>query len=150
MNIVADTNVLVRAYVGDDIEQRNTAAAVLAQSRRVVITNETMLEFVWVLLRMYKMPRTKVLEAVRSFLHIDNVEIDRTAVEVGLSCLQQGGDFADGVIAYEGRRQGGETFVSFDRKSCPPARSPRLRNAVADVKRPDLSAGPRIPIDAGR
>ncbi len=29
--------------------------------------------------------------------------------------LEDGGDFADGVIAFEGRRLGGETFVSFDR-----------------------------------
>ena len=32
-------------------------------------------------------------------------------------CLEAGGDFADGVIAYEGRWLGGETFVSFDRKA---------------------------------
>ena len=31
--------------------------------------------------------------------------------------LDAGGDFADGVMAYEGRRMGAETFVSFDRKA---------------------------------
>jgi predicted nucleic-acid-binding protein len=31
--------------------------------------------------------------------------------------LEAGGDFADGVIAYDGLRLGGETFVSFDRKA---------------------------------
>jgi predicted nucleic-acid-binding protein len=31
--------------------------------------------------------------------------------------LDAGGDFADGVIAYEGRWLGAETFVSFDRKA---------------------------------
>ncbi len=31
--------------------------------------------------------------------------------------VDAGGDFADGVIAYEGRWLGGETFVSFDRKA---------------------------------
>jgi predicted nucleic-acid-binding protein len=31
--------------------------------------------------------------------------------------LDAGGDFADGVIAYEGRWLGGETFVSFDKKA---------------------------------
>jgi predicted nucleic-acid-binding protein len=30
--------------------------------------------------------------------------------------LAAGGDFADGVIAFDGRRLGGEIFVSFDRK----------------------------------
>ena len=31
--------------------------------------------------------------------------------------LDAGGDFADGVIAYEGQWLGAETFVSFDRKA---------------------------------
>ncbi len=38
-------------------------------------------------------------------------------MEAGLSLLEAGGDFADGVIAYEGRWLGGETFVSFDQKA---------------------------------
>ena len=38
-------------------------------------------------------------------------------VEAGLAMLDAGGDFADGVIAYEGRWLGAETFVSFDRKA---------------------------------
>ena len=32
-----------------------------------------------------------------------------------MSVLDAGGDFADGVIAYEGSWLGGETFVSFDK-----------------------------------
>jgi predicted nucleic-acid-binding protein len=31
--------------------------------------------------------------------------------------LGAGGDFADGLIAYEGNWLGGETFVSFDKKA---------------------------------
>jgi hypothetical protein len=31
--------------------------------------------------------------------------------------LDAGGDFADGVIAYEGKWLGAETFVSFDKKA---------------------------------
>jgi predicted nucleic-acid-binding protein len=31
--------------------------------------------------------------------------------------LEAGGDFADGVIAFEGRWLGGETFVSFDKQA---------------------------------
>ena len=46
-----------------------------------------------------------------------NVEMNRPAVEAGLAVLDAGGDFADGVIAYEGNWLGGETFVSFDKKA---------------------------------
>lgn len=34
--------------------------------------------------------------------------------EAGLALLEAGGDFADGVIAYDGDWLGAETFVSFD------------------------------------
>jgi predicted nucleic-acid-binding protein len=47
----------------------------------------------------------------------ENVETNRPAIDAGLAMLDAGGDFADGVIAYEGRWLGAETFVSFDRKA---------------------------------
>ena len=34
-----------------------------------------------------------------------------------LTVLDAGGDFADGVIAFDGRWLGGETFISFDEKA---------------------------------
>ena len=34
-----------------------------------------------------------------------------------LALLDGGGDFADGVIAYEGNWLGGEIFLSFDKKA---------------------------------
>jgi predicted nucleic-acid-binding protein len=43
--------------------------------------------------------------------------MDRPAIEAGLSALDAGGDFADGVIAYEGNWLGAEEFVSFDSKA---------------------------------
>jgi len=38
-------------------------------------------------------------------------------VDAGLSMLKAGGDFADGLIAYEGNWLGGDTFVSFDKQA---------------------------------
>lgn len=43
--------------------------------------------------------------------------VSRPAVEVGLAILEAGGDFADGIIAYEGNWLGGESFVSFDKQA---------------------------------
>ncbi|HET7662045.1 MAG TPA: VapC toxin family PIN domain ribonuclease, partial [Rhodanobacteraceae bacterium] len=45
------------------------------------------------------------------------VVANRPAVEAGLAVLDAGGDFADGVIAYDGSWLGGKTFVSFDKKA---------------------------------
>jgi hypothetical protein len=53
----------------------------------------------------------------RALLAAANVKVNRPAVEAGLAVLEAGGDFADGVIAYEGAWLGGETFVSFDKKA---------------------------------
>jgi predicted nucleic-acid-binding protein len=58
-----------------------------------------------------------VAAAIRALLNAGNVDMNRPAVEVGLLLLEAGGDFADGVIAFEGRWLGGETFVSFDQKA---------------------------------
>jgi predicted nucleic-acid-binding protein len=46
-----------------------------------------------------------------------NVVVTRPAVEAGLAVLDGGGDFADGVLAFEGRWLGAETVVSFDKKA---------------------------------
>lgn len=55
--------------------------------------------------------------AIWALLVASNVEVNWPAIEAGLSVLEAGGDFADGVIAYEGNWLGGETFVSFDKKA---------------------------------
>jgi predicted nucleic-acid-binding protein len=43
--------------------------------------------------------------------------VNRPAVEAGLALLDAGGDFADGIIAYEGSWLGAEVFISFDKKA---------------------------------
>jgi predicted nucleic-acid-binding protein len=43
--------------------------------------------------------------------------MNRPAAEAGLALLNAGGDFADGVIAYEGSWLGADTFISFDKKA---------------------------------
>jgi hypothetical protein len=43
--------------------------------------------------------------------------VDRPAVDAGLAVFEAGGDFADGVIGFEGRRLGRPIFTSFDRRA---------------------------------
>ena len=114
MKVAVDTNVLVRAVVGDDPEQAGLAAQVLADAELIAVALPCLCEFVWVLIRVYGFQPSA---AIRALLAAANVEMNRPAVEAGLLALDAGGDFADGVIAYEGHWLGGETFVSFDRKA---------------------------------
>lgn len=117
MKITADTNVLVRSVVRDDETQARAAEKALRGATTIAVTLPSLCEFVWVLRKGYGFAASDIATAVRALLDAGNVVINRPAVEAGLSILDAGGDFADGVIAYEGTWLGGETFVSFDRKA---------------------------------
>lgn len=117
MKITVDTNVLVRAVVRDDKAQAEVAARVLRRAKLVAVAASSLCELVWVLRRTYGLSAAEVSAAIRALTAVGNVEVDRLAVAAGLTMLDAGGDFADGVIAYEGRGLGAETFVSFDKKA---------------------------------
>jgi len=103
--------------VHDDPAQAAIAVAVLTEAELIAVALPCLCEFVWVLLRVYGFQQADVANAIRVLLATTNVELNRPAVEAGLMMLEAGGDFADGVIAYEGNWLGGETFVSFDKKA---------------------------------
>jgi predicted nucleic-acid-binding protein len=117
MKIVADTNLLVRAITEDEPQQSRKAQAELRRAESVAIGNAALCELVWVLIRLYRIPAQDVAQAIRALVNGKNVTVDHAAVDAGLAILGTGGDFADGVIAFEGRRLGGETFASFDKKA---------------------------------
>lgn len=117
MKIVADTNVLLRAIVGDDPAQAQVALDTLAGAEMVAISPQVLCELVWVLDRSYGVLRADIATVVRGLLDTKNVVVDGALVQSGLAMLEAGGDFADGVIAFSGRMIGGEQFVSFDRKA---------------------------------
>jgi predicted nucleic-acid-binding protein len=117
MKIAVDTNVLVRVAVRDHAEQTESATKVMGRAEMVAIAVSSLCEFVWVLRSVYRFGSDDMARAIRILLAADNVETDRQAVDAGLAMLDAGGDFADGVIAYEGRWLGAETFVSFDKRA---------------------------------
>ena len=117
MKVAVDTNVLVRAVVRDDAAQARVAAKVLTDAKVVAVALPCLCEFVWVLRKVYRFETEDIAAAIRALLAAANVQVNRPAVEAGLSMLEANGDFADGVIAYEGNWLGGETFVSFDKQA---------------------------------
>jgi predicted nucleic-acid-binding protein len=117
VRITADTNVLVRAITGDDKRQSECAQAELANAEMVAVALPALCELVWVLNQGYKIPAPQIAEAIRRLINGANVAVNRPAAEAGLAMLDAGGDFADGVIAYEGNWLGAETFISFDKKA---------------------------------
>jgi len=128
MRVTVDTNILVRAVIGDHPQQSAAAANLLREAELISIPLPTLCEMVWVLARTYRMAPERISAALRSLLASPNVATDRPAVEAGLWFFEHGGDFADGVIEFEGRHLGGASFASFD------------RNAVRLLERAGLAA----------
>ncbi|MFT4198972.1 MAG: type II toxin-antitoxin system VapC family toxin [Pseudoxanthomonas sp.] len=117
MKVTADTNILVRGVVQDDQEQAVAVAKLLREASLIAVSLPCLCELVWVLRRVYDFDNAACAAAIRALLDADNVVMNRPAVEAGLALLDAGGDFADGVMAHEGKWLGGETFVSFDRQA---------------------------------
>lgn len=117
MKITVDTNILIRAVVRDDEEQAQAAATLLKDAETIAISLPCLCEFVWVLRRLYGFGQDDISAALEALLDAGNVAVNRPAADAGLAVLKAGGDFADGLIAYEGAWLGGETFVSFDKKA---------------------------------
>jgi len=93
------------------------AIETLESAELVAISAHSLCEFAWVLDRGYKTARSDIVSVISHVLEMHNVLVNRPAVEAGLRVLKAGGDFADGVIAYDGNWLGGETFVSFDKRA---------------------------------
>ena len=111
------TNVLVRAVLQDDASQGEAAATLLRSASLIAVSLPCLCDLVWVLRRGAKLSVADVALTIRDLLGAGNVVMNRPAVEAGLAVLEAGGDFADGIMAYEGEWLGGETFVSFDRQA---------------------------------
>lgn len=116
MSVIIDTNILVRAIVQDHAEEAERATALLA-ANEVVIPVQTFCELIWVLARVYKLSRAELIGVVSAWSDTEGVVVDTAAVSAGLAVMKNGGDFADGVVAFEGRRIGGSVFATFDRRA---------------------------------
>lgn len=117
MKITADTNVLARAILQDDAAQCRAARKLLKEATLIAVSLPSLCELVWLLRHGAKLPKEDVSVAIRALFDAGNVVMNRPAVEAGLLLLEAGGDFADGIMAHEGKWLGGETFVSFDKKA---------------------------------
>lgn len=117
MKISVDTNILLRAVLQDDAKQGRTASKILKDASLIAVSLPCLCELVWILRRGAKLTKEDVAVTIRDLLHAGNVVMNRPPVEAGLAILEAGGDFADGIFAYEGNWLGGETFISFDKQA---------------------------------
>jgi predicted nucleic-acid-binding protein len=117
MKVIADTNILLRHILHDDPRQARIVGELLQDAELIAIPVSVLCEFVWVLRQGYKKSRVEVATATRALMETSNIVLNDSAVNAGLELLDSRGDFADGVIAYEGARLGADEFVSFDKQA---------------------------------
>ncbi len=115
MRIAVDTNVLLRMMVDDDSGQKTIAKIELDKATSVAISVSSLCEMVWVLRRNYNFAYDAIEQSISALIDSENVLVNRPVVNAGLQMLKMGGDFADGVIAYEGQMLGADEFLSFDK-----------------------------------
>lgn len=130
MKITADTNLLLRAILRDDARQTQIATSALREAELVAVPTSTLCEFVWVLNSGFKKPKIQIAAAIERLMSSPNIVLNRSVVEAGLALLRVGGDFADGVVAYEGIWLGAEEFVSFDVKTVALLQSQGVRSRL--------------------
>jgi len=103
VNVVIDTNILIRFILADDDNQYQSVLKLFAEAQIITIPTIVLCEMVWVL-RGYKIERKTIVEQIEFLTQTENVVIADDEVKAGLDLFASGGDFADGVAAYVGRR----------------------------------------------
>lgn len=117
MNVIIDTNILLRLLLGDDEQRQQAALQLFQEADSIIIPTIVLCETVWVLRASYKIDRQDIAEQINAITETRKIVVADDEVRAGLDMLEDGGDFADGVLAYTGRilAPGGiAVFASFD------------------------------------
>jgi predicted nucleic-acid-binding protein len=117
-----DTNVIVRFLMKDDAEQAALANSVFAELTTAApgfVCREVLVELVWVLQKIYRLPRTDIADAIEGLLGAREMVVESADhVAVAVDRLRKGGPgFADQMIALAGQGAGCGKTVTFDRKA---------------------------------
>lgn len=117
-----DTNVIVRFLMKDDAEQAAQATIVFAEFTTAApgfVCREVLVELVWVLQKIYRLPRADIADAIEGLLGASEIVVETAdQVAVAVDRLRKGGPgFADQMIALAGQGAGCDTTVTFDRKA---------------------------------
>jgi len=118
MNIIADTNLLVRFLIRDDLAQFNAVCRLFNTCTRIYVTTHVLCELVWVLSTGYRLASGPIVKQLEQLVNSRRVVTCEDEVEAGLHMMRQGGDFADGVNAYTGRKMAASNqavFATFDK-----------------------------------
>ena len=113
-----DTNVILRALLGDDPVQSPLAVRLLrglTSDSPGFITQVTLAEIYWVLARSLRIPRAQCLAVIDSLVQTEALEFDDgEGVVRALALAEDGADFADSLIQGTMELFGATETVTFD------------------------------------
>ena len=114
-----DTNILVRYFVQDDAVQSRVATELLEEGLRDetgYVSLVVIAELVWVLTRVYKLDKMRLIDVLSKVLVARELHIEQT--EVFSSALRRfersGGQFTDLLIVSAARHAGCSATFTFD------------------------------------
>jgi len=115
--IAVDTNILVRAILGDDPKQSPLARQTLERARDILVPVTVLLEVAWVL-KAVGWNRSQVHQALLNLALQPTIRMDRGAeILSALDDFKDGpADFADYLNLHQAKSQGARKMLTFDRK----------------------------------
>lgn len=119
--IALDTNVLVRALVGDEPGQATLAVAMIVRGTTTgetfFISDIVVCESIWVLNIRYNFGRARIATFLRDLFRASHLEFRaRDELLRALDAFDNGkGDFSDYLIREHASSAGAETFATFDK-----------------------------------
>jgi predicted nucleic-acid-binding protein len=120
-----DTNILIRYFTQDDAAQAQRVdelfVSASAAFERLHIADVVLAELVWVLRRIYRIPKAEVVVHLQEVLESEIFEIDDApVVHAAFADYRDGrGDFADYLIGRRNAAAGDEHTVTFDKALAP-------------------------------
>ena len=126
--IGVDTNILVRAILGDDPKQSPLARRAIENARDIIVPITVLIELAWVL-KSVGWSRLQILQALTTLAQQPTVHLDRAVeVQTALADFKAGpADFADFLALHQARSLGARKLLTFDRKLAKAAGAERLQ-----------------------
>lgn len=118
-----DTNVLVRFLVKDDPEQAKQVLKLFNEAakkgEKFFVPCCVVLEILWVLESVYRVPRDKILEAISDLLYMPVLEFEkRIAIHAFLNTARHtNADLSDILIGCLAKENHCEAVLTFDKKA---------------------------------
>ncbi len=118
-----DTNVLVRFLVRDDERQAETIYRIFkqAESDKTIffVPLLVVLEIVWVLESVYKVPRQETLDAINELVLMPILEFEKQSAILNFlaSARETKMDLLDLLIAHSAKFSGSECVLTFDKRA---------------------------------